>query len=319
VPTIKKEKAMHQENLEMWQHPHLFHADKRTVEKRTLLVVAITFLTMILEIVFGWLANSMALLADGWHMGTHAFALGISLLAYVLARKYAHDRRFTFGTWKIEILGAYSSAIVLGLVGAAMVFTALSRFFKPLAIHYNQAITIAVVGLAVNLLSVAILNYEKHPLETAGHSHGPGRTDWRKDLNLKSATLHVLADAFTSVLAIAALLAAKYFNLGWLDPAAGILGAVLILGWAASLLKETAGILLEREMDSPLVGAIRARMEEDGDTRVSDMHLWKVAQDKYACIISLVSAKDCPLSDYKSRLEAFGELVHVTIELNPCQ
>lgn len=304
---------MHQENLELWQHPHLFHADKRMLEKRTLLVVVITFLTMIAEIVLGWLANSMALLADGWHMGTHAFALGISLLAYVLARKYAHDRRFTFGTWKIEILGAYSSAIVLGLAGAAMVLTALNRFFKPLAIHYDQAIIMALIGLAVNLLSAAILNFHGRQPEHGGAEH------WSEDLNLKSATLHVLADAVTSVLAIAALLAAKYFGLSWLDPAAGILGAVVILKWAVSLLKETAGILLEREMDSPLVGAIREQMEADGETRVSDLHLWKVAQDKYACIISLVTAKDCPLSDYKARLQRFRELVHVTIELNPCK
>lgn len=310
---------MHQEKLELWQHPHLFHADKKTLEKRTLLVVVITFLTMIAEIVFGWLTNSMALLADGWHMGTHAFALGISLLAYILAREYAHDRRFTFGTWKIEILGAYSSAIVLGLVGAAMVFTALNRLFKPLAIHYNQAIIMALIGLAVNLLSAAILNFHgRHPKQD-GHGHDHGQEHWRRDLNLRSAYLHVLADAFTSVLAIAALLGAKYFGLVWLDPAAGILGAALILRWAVSLLKETAGILLEREMDSPLVGAIREQMEADGDTRVSDLHLWKVAQDKYACIIALVSAKDRPLSDYKARLEGFGELVHVTIELNPCQ
>jgi len=251
--------------------------------------------------------------------GPHAFALGISLLAYVLARKYAHDRRFTFGTWKIEILGAYSSAIVLGLVGAAMVLTALNRFFKPLAIHYDQAIIMALIGLAVNLLSAAILNFHGRQPEHGGHDHGHGQENWRRDLNLKSAYLHVLADVFTSVLAIAALLGAKYFGLGWLDPAAGILGAIVILKWAVSLLRETAGILLEREMDLPLVEAIRAKMEEDGDTRVSDMHLWKVAQDKYACIISLVSAKDCPLSDYKARLESFGELVHVTIELNPCK
>ncbi len=310
---IKKGKAMPQKNLELWQHPHLFHADKKTLEKRTLLVVAITFLTMIAEIVLGWLANSMALLADGWHMGTHAFALGISLLAYILARKYAHDRRFTFGTWKIEILGAYSSAIVLGLAGAAMVPTALGRFFKPLAIRYDQAIIMALIGLAVNLLSAAILNFSGRRPEHGCHEH------WRQDLNLKSAYLHVVADAMTSVLAIAALLAAKYFGWNWLDPAVGILGAVLILNWAASLLKETSGILLEREMDSPLVEAIRLKMEEDGDTRVSDMHLWKVAQDKYACIISLVTAKNCPLADYKNRLQVFSELVHVTIELNPCR
>jgi cation diffusion facilitator family transporter len=310
---------MRQQNLELWQHPHLFNAEKKTVEKRTLGVVAITFLAMVAEIVFGWLANSMALLADGWHMGTHAFALAISLFAYVMARKHALDKRYTFGTWKIEILGAYSSAIVLGLVGMAMVITSVQRFFRPLAIHYDQAIVVALVGLAVNLLSAAILG-SRGAAGPDPHGHGkngdPRHAD--ADLNLKSAYLHVLADALTSVLAIAALLAAKFFDWNWLDPGAGILGAALILAWAVSLLRETSGILLEREMDSPLVEAIRARMEEDGDTRVSDLHLWKVAQGKYACIVSLVTTRGCPLADYKGRLQGFSELVHVTIELNLC-
>ncbi len=309
---------MRQQNLELWQHPHLFNAEKKTVEKRTLTVVVITFLAMIAEIVFGWLANSMALLADGFHMGTHAFALGISLLAYVVARKHALDKRYTFGTWKIEILGAYTSAIILGLVGAVMIVTSAKRFFRPLVIHYDQAIIIAVAGLAVNLLSAAILNFKGRAQGHGGHNHEHGRAHWREDLNLKSAYLHVLADAFTSVLAIAALLAAKNFGWNLLDPAAGILGAILILKWSVSLLRETSGILLEREMDSPLVEAIRAKMEEDGETRVSDMHLWKVGQDKYACIVSLVTAKNCPLADYKARLQGFRELVHITVELNPC-
>ena len=307
---------MHQQKLESWQHPHLFHDEKRAVEKRTMAVVILTFLAMIAEIVFGWLANSMALLADGWHMGTHAFALGISLLAYVLARKHAFDRRYTFGTWKIEILGAYSSAVILGLVGAAMAAASVRRWFRPLAIHYDQALLVAAVGLAVNLLSAAILDLRDASRQG---EQGNGGEHRRRDLNLKSAYLHVLADAVTSVLAIAALLAAKRFGWDWLDPAAGIVGAGLILSWSLSLLKETSGVLLEREMDSPLVGAVRARMEEDGDTRVSDIHLWKVGQEKYACIISLVTARSCPLADYKARLKEFAELVHVTIELNPCE
>ena len=309
---------MSQQKLESWQHPHLFHSEKKSVEKRTLIVVVITFLAMIAEITFGWLSNSMALLADGWHMGTHAFALGISLLAYILARRQALDKRYTFGTWKIEILGAYSSAILLGLVGMVMAGTAVKRFFKPLAIHYDQAILVAVFGLAVNLLSAAILNARAGRGPADGHRHEHDGAHRHEDLNLKSAYLHVLADALTSVLAIGALLAAKIFGWNWLDPAAGIVGAALIVSWAASLLKETAGILLEREMDSPLVEAIRARMEEGGDTRVTDMHLWKVAQDKYACIVSLETGRNCPIADYKARLQEFSELVHVTIELNPC-
>ena len=309
---------MQQPELELWQHPHLFHGEKKEVEKRTLLVVGITFLAMAAEIVFGLLANSMALLADGWHMGTHAFALGISLLAYVLARKHAFDKRYAFGTWKIEILGAFSSAIVLGLAGAAMAAASLQRFFHPLAIHYNQALLVAALGLAVNLLSAVILDFKGHASAGDQQVLEPGTTARPKDLNLRSAYLHVLADALTSVLAIAALLAARRFGWNWLDPAAGIVGAGLILSWSISLLKETSAILLEREMDSPLVEAVRARMEEDGETRVSDIHLWKVAQEKYACIISVTTARSCPPADYKARLRDLSGIVHVTIELNPC-
>ena len=304
---------MQQTELELWQHPHLFHGEKTEVERRTLLVVVITFLAMAAEIVFGLLANSMALLADGWHMGTHAFALGISLLAYVLARKHALDKRYAFGTWKIEILGAFSSAIVLGLAGAAMAAASLQRFFHPLAIRYNQALLVAAAGLAVNLLSAAILGFRGR-----AHAHEESGRKAAGDLNLKSAYLHVLADALTSVLAIAALLAAKRFGWNWLDPAAGMVGAVLILSWAASLLKETSGILLEREMDSPLVEAVRARMEKDGQTRVSDIHLWKVAQDKYACIVSVLTSRGCAPADYKSELRDLAEIVHITVEMNPC-
>lgn len=304
---------MAQQKLESWQHPHLFHDDKRAVEKQTLAVVVLTFLCMVVEIVFGWLANSMALLADGWHMGTHAFALGISLLAYVLARRQAMDQRYAFGTWKIEILGAYSSAIVLGLVGAAMVVTSLQRFLRPLPIRFGPALLVAAIGLAVNLLSAAILNFPR-----SGSGQAPGRDPRAEDLNLKSAYLHVLADAATSLLAIAALLAAQRFGWNWLDPAAGIVGAALILNWSLVLLRQTSAILLDRQMGSPLVAAVRARLEEDGQARVSDIHLWKVGQDKYACIVSLATERSCPPDDYKERLRDFSELVHVTIELNPC-
>jgi cation diffusion facilitator family transporter len=310
-----QEKSVNDVHLESWQHPHLFGGEKKTVEKRTLIVVLITFATMIAEIVFGWLTRSMALLADGWHMGTHAFALGVSLLAYVLARRFAADRSFAFGTWKIEILGAYSSAIVLGLVGAAMAAASLGRMFSPQEVHYTQAIAVALIGLAVNLLSAVILVH-------AGRGHrgqGHGSDHWREDLNLKSAYLHVLADALTSLLAVAALVAARHFGLAWLDPAAGLLGSFLILRWSFLLLRESSQILLQREMDSPLVRNIRARMEADGETKVSDMHLWKVAQGKYACTIALECGGRFSLNEYKSRLHDLPELVHVTIEVDRCR
>ncbi|MEW5817279.1 MAG: CDF family Co(II)/Ni(II) efflux transporter DmeF [Spirochaetota bacterium] len=305
---------MHQEQIELWQHQHTFNIEKKAIEKRTLIVVIITFVTMLAEIVFGWMSNSMALLADGWHMGTHAFALGISLLAYILARQFSKDHKFTFGTWKIEILGAYTSAIVLGIVGLIMIFTSVERIINPLSIHYNQALLVALIGLSINMLSAVILNFNEHSYEHE-HSHHHHK---HKDLNLKSAYLHVVADALTSALAIAALLGAKYLKWNWLDPFMGIVGAGLIIHWAASLIKETAGILLEREMDSPLVKEIKEQIESDNDTKISDLHLWKVAQDKYACIISLVTEKKYSIEDYKARLNEIHELVHVTVEINKC-
>jgi cation diffusion facilitator family transporter len=313
---------MHDEQIELWQHHHVFNADKKSVEKSTLIVVVITFVTMIAEILFGWISHSMALLADGWHMGTHAFALGISLIAYVMARKFAKDRSFTFGTWKIEILGAYTSAIVLGLVGLIMIYSSINRILHPLNIYYNQALLVAVIGLTVNVVCAVILNSGGHSHENAHHHEEDdhhAHSHHHEDLNLKSAYLHVVADALTSVLAIAALIGAKYFNFVWLDPFMGIVGAVLIIRWSYLLLKDTGGILLEREIENPINDEIKHEIESDGDSIISDLHVWKVAQDKYACIVSLVTAKNCSIEDYKKRLAKVHELAHVTIEVHECK
>lgn len=314
---------MHNEQIELWQHNHLFNADKKAVEKRTLIVVIITFVTMIAEILFGWISNSMALLADGWHMGTHAFALGISLIAYIAARKYAKDETFTFGTWKIEILGAYTSAVVLGIVGVIMIYSSIERIINPLNIYYNQALFVAILGLLVNLVCAVILNSSGHAHEHGHHHHGEDEHSHHKheheDLNLKSAYLHVVADAMTSVLAIVALLGAKYFNFIWLDPFMGIVGAGLIIRWSFLLLKDTGGILLERENDNPIADEIKTEIESDGDSKICDMHIWKVAQNKYACIVSLVTARNYSIEAYKARLNKIHELAHVTIEVNECR
>lgn len=316
--------SMHHKQIELWRHHHIFNNDKKAIEKGTLVVVIVTLVTMTAEILFGWLSNSMALLADGWHMGTHAFALGVSLMAYVLARKYAQDETFTFGTWKIEVLGAYTSAIVLGVVGLMMIYSSVLRIIHPLSIHYNQALFVAVVGLVVNLACAYILNSAGHAHD-AGHSAHHAETDEQDhhdhahdDLNLKAAYLHVMADALTSVLAIVALLGAKYFNVTWLDPFMGIVGAALILRWAYRLLKETGNILLERETDDALINEIRQIIESDGDSRICDVHLWKVAQHKYACILSLVAANKYSADEYKARLNGVHELAHITIEVNAC-
>lgn len=314
---------MHHEQIELWQHHHLFNSEKKAVEKRTLIVVVVTFVTMVAEILFGWMSNSMALLADGWHMGTHAFALGISLAAYMMARKYAQDKTFTFGTWKIEILGGYTSAIVLGIVALMMIFSSLERILEPLRIHYNQALFVAILGLLVNLVCAFILNSgghaheHEHPHQDENeHAHHEHQ---HEDLNLKSAYLHVVADAMTSVLAIVALLGAKYYQQVWLDPFMGIVGAGLILRWSFILLKGAGNILLERETDAGLANEIRKEIEADGDSKICDLHLWKVAQNKYACILSVVTAKKFSIEDYKARLSGVHELAHLTIEVNDCK
>lgn len=314
---------MHRHQIELWQHQHIFNSEKKVAEKKIIIVVIITFITMIAEILVGWMSNSMALLADGWHMGTHAFALGITLMAYILARKYSTDESFTFGTWKIEILGAYTSAIVLGMVGVIMVFSSLERLLHPLTIHYDEALFVAIIGLIVNLVCAFILNVKGRAANHGRHEHHHGydhahAQDTHEDLNLKSAYLHIVADALTSVLAILALLGAKYLNYNWLDPFMGIVGAMLILRWSASLIRTTSHILLEREMDYSIVAAIKSQIESDADTKISDLHVWKVAQDKYACIISLVTGKEHTVEEYKQRLARLPELVHVTIEKNIC-
>ena len=314
---------MHQTQLKLWQHQHTFNIDKKSIEQKTSVVVAITFIMMIAEILFGLLTNSMALLADGWHMGTHAFALGLSLVAYVLARKHAGDANFAFGTWKIEILGAYSSALVLGMVAILMVYTSVERFIHPLNIHYNEALFVAAIGLVVNLVCAVVLNsgtishMHDHHHHSDAHEHDESHHA-HDDLNLKSAYLHVIADALTSVFAIIALLGAKYFAFNWLDPLMGIVGATLIARWAVLLLKDSSRILLDHETISPLSREIREHIESDGDTRICDLHLWRVADNKYACLISLVTGKTFLLDDYRKRLRDLHELAHVTIEINEC-
>jgi cation diffusion facilitator family transporter len=306
---------MHHSKLGEWQHNHSFNRDKKGLEKVTLIVVAITFLMMVAEILFGYLTNSMALLADGWHMGTHAFALGISVIAYFVARKQSENARFTFGTWKIEILGAYSSALMLGVISVIMAYTSVERLIRPLSITYDEAIIVAVIGLVVNLVCITILsrgsklNMHEHHGHDEQHNHD--------DLNFNSAYLHVLADSLTSVFAIIALLGAKYYNLNWLDPFMGIVGAFLIARWAIMLLKDSSRILLDYGAAS-LSDEIKELIESDGDTKVCDLHLLQVADEKYAGIISVVTSKNYPVEYYKKKLEEVHELTHITIEINEC-
>jgi cation diffusion facilitator family transporter len=296
-------------DAEPFRHGHSFSADKRHVESLTLAVVIITLLTMVTEIAFGLLTNSMALFADGLHMGTHAFALAITFGAYRLARKHSGDSKYSFGTWKMEVLGAYSSALVLGIVAIGMAWASAERLLEPLAIHYDQALIVAAIGLAVNLVCAFILGRGSH------HEHGHGHVG-HDDLNLRAAYVHVIADALTSVLAIGALLGAKYYGLDWLDPVMGLVGAALIMKWSAYLLRDSAHILLDRGAGGALSDGIRAAIESDGDATVCDLHLWKVGEDSYACIISLVAERGRPVDEYRARVSTFPELAHITIEMN---
>jgi cation diffusion facilitator family transporter len=317
---------MHTHDLSQWTHEHVFDAGSQAAERGTRLVMWITAVMMVIEIVAGWWFNSMALLADGWHMSSHAFAIGLSAFAYAAARKYARDPRFTFGTWKIEVLGGFASAIFLLGVAAMMVFGSVERILSPQEIHYKEAIFVAVIGLIVNLVCALILgNAHDH-----GHDHHHGHDNHHEhdhghhhDLNLKSAYLHVIADAATSVLAIIALIGGWKYGWNWLDPVMGIVGAILVGKWAQGLLVETGKVLLDREMDHPVVEEIRELVEtgpESGDTRITDLHVWRVGKGAYSCALSVLT-HDAGLTPAKIRqqLSIHAEIVHTTIEIQLCQ
>ncbi|RRV58578.1 cation transporter [Stutzerimonas stutzeri] len=313
-------------NHAQWQPPHDYRPLERRSERRTWAVVILTGLTMLLEIAAGYWFNSMALLADGWHMASHMVAIGLAALAYLLARRYAADHRFTFGTWKIEVLAGFASALLLVVVALFMIGESLLRFWAPAAIGFDEALVVAVVGLLVNLLSAWLLRDQHdhghghgddaHSHAERGHAHAHGAPG--KDLNRHAAFIHVLTDALTSVAAIIALLGGKLFGWGWLDPAMGIIGALVILVWARGLLRDTAKALLDREMDDPLVGKVREALERVPDTEVTDLHLWRVGRSQYSCILSVVTHQPHTADPYKAALQPFAQLVHITAEVNRC-
>lgn len=302
--------------LDSLKHSHKFDDGNPLAEKNTLRVAILTAVMMVVEIVGGWHYNSMALLADGWHMSSHTVALGLSVFAYVCARKYAHDLRFSFGTWKIEILGGYTSAIFLVMVAGLMIFQSIERLIAPSQIHYNQAIGIAIVGLLVNLASAWLLKDEHH--HDHGHNHDHGHEHHgHHDLNLRSAYIHVIADAATSVLAIIALFGGKLWGASWLDPVMGLVGAVMVSVWAYGLLRDTGRVLLDAEMTAPVVAEIREVIAESPiSAQISDLHVWRVGQGKYACILSLVTEANISPEYFKNQLRIHEELVHISIEIN---
>jgi cation diffusion facilitator family transporter len=312
-------------------HSHSFDAGNPLGERRTLIAALLTAAMMVAEIAGGWIYNSMALLADGWHMSSHALALGLSVLAYGAARRYAGDARFAFGTWKIEVLASFTSAILLLGVAGLMLFQSVERLFAPSPIHYAQAMVLAAVGLAVNLICAWLLkDGHHHEHHGHGHAHHHGDDDHGHDignehghdLNLRAAYLHVLADAATSVLAIIALGAGMLWGAAWLDPLMGIVGAGLVAVWAFGLLRDSARVLLDAEMDAPVVEEIRAVIAaHPARAEIGDLHVWRVGKGRYACILSLrARAGDYPQAsaeDFRRALSIHEELVHITVEINP--
>jgi cation diffusion facilitator family transporter len=276
-------------------------------EQSTLQVIILTVLMMVIEIVAGIVYGSMALLADGCHMGTHAAAISITLFTYRYARYHSHDPRYSFGTGKVGVLGGFASAILLAFIAVLVGVESLQRLFSPQQIQFNEALIVAVVGLVVNLVSAVLLQEDSHHETEGTHLH---------DHNLKAAYMHVLADALTSVLAIAALLIGKVYNWIWLDAVVGLLGAAVILRWSYDLLRDTSQILLDSSTSDKRLIAVRELLETQKDSRVLDLHIWQLNAHQCALIVSIETATPRSPDDYKALLSSFRELVHITVEVN---
>jgi len=304
--------SMHIYNLHQWQHSHRYVIDDGQGERNTRRVILLTLSMMIIEISAGYLFGSMALLADGWHMGTHAVALGITAFAYYYARRKSDDPNYSFGTGKVGVLGGFASAIILAVIALLMGVESVIRLLDPSPIRFNEAIAVAVLGLIVNIISAWLLQ-GKHGHPHHEHDHS------KQDHNLRAAYLHVLADALTSLLAIIALVTGKIFGWIWMDPIMGIVGALVITKWSYGLLIDTGKILLDRDVNREAVDEIRAKLEADSDTRVADIHIWRVGSHHLSAIISLVTHYPKSPEYYKKLLLDFDEIVHVTIEVNQCE
>lgn len=309
---------MRHDDTSPWRHHHRFHAGgETTAERRTTAVVALTLAMMVAEIIVGTLTNSMALLADGLHMSTHAAALGIAAFAYWYARKHADDPRYTFGTGKVGALAGFTSAILLAVVAVGMVWESLSRLSETQEIAFDEALWVAVLGLVVNVVSALILGH--------GHDHGPDHGHGpdhhhhhhahHEDHNLRAAYVHVITDALTSVLAIVALLAGRYAGWWWLDPLMGVVGAIVIVVWAVKLMSNAGAVLLDRNTDRGLEREVLEALEDDGESRVSDLHLWQVGPGHWAAVISVVTSQPREPQHYKDRLAGVHELSHTTVEV----
>jgi len=321
--------AMNAPSTSNVKHDHVFGQDqKRPGELRTLIVIVLTAATMVLEITAGLIFGSMALLADGLHMASHAVALAIAMFAYIYARRHAHDQRFSFGTGKVNSLAGFTGALLLAGFALIMAWESVARLISPVEIAFNQAIAVAVIGLIVNGLSVFILDVGDGHDHGHGHGHdhehghGHDHDHGHHDHNLRSAYLHVLADALTSVLAIVALLAGKYWGWHWLDPVMGVVGALLVARWSVGLLRSTSRVLLDHQGPVSLRDAIHGKLEELPDTEIADLHLWQIGPGIYSLVLSVVSSDPQPPDFYKRRLSHLSGVAHITIEVQgqdvPC-
>lgn len=337
---------MHTREVERQRPSHDFaHSGAAAGERKTWIVIGLTLVTMVVEIAAGFWFGSMALLADGWHMGTHAAAFGIAAFAYAYARKHADNPRFTFGTGKVSALGGFASAVGLGIAGILMAVESVERFLEPVDIRFDEAIAVAVLGLVVNLVSAVLLGHgHGHGHEDDhghvhghddghGHSHvhghghdhvhdhdhvfghggGPGA-----DHNLRAAYMHVLADALTSVLAISALLAGRFLGWSGLDPLMGVVGAIVIAKWSVDLVRQTSRVLLDAEVDPAIAERVRRAIEREDDNRVADLHVWRVGPTHLAGVVSVVTHEPKAPDHYKALVADQHELVHLTIEVHQC-
>lgn len=312
---------MHSQTLDSWRHNHVFlGVQHKRNEWRTWIVVALTAGMMIAEIIAGYLFGSMALLADGFHMATHAGALTMAGFAYYFARRHAHDARLTFGTGKLGELAGYTSAVILALIALMIGVQSIVRLATPVDIKFSEATLVAVIGLIVNLASAWLLHSGEHSHEHGHDDHeggAHGAAHHHHDHNLRSAYLHVLTDALTSVLAIVALLAGSFFGWVWMDPLMGIVGAVVIARWSWGLLTGAGAILLDAVPDDRLASSIRERIEINGD-KTADLHLWRLGPGHLAVIVSVVSHAPQPPGHYKRLLAGLPSLSHITIEVHAC-
>jgi cation diffusion facilitator family transporter len=291
-------------------HEHHFGQDEpKAGEARTKVVVILTAVTMVVEVMAGLAYGSMALLADGLHMASHASALGLALIAYVYARRHARDGRFSFGTGKVNALAGFTSAAVLALFALIMTVESVHRFLEPVPIAFDQAIVVAVLGLVVNGVSVIILRDRHAHGHHAEHVHD-------HDHNLRAAHLHVLADALTSLLAIFALLAAKYVGAVWMDPAMGIVGGALVAHWAWGLLKGTGAVLLDRQAPPEIIQTVRHAIESDSRLRVVDLHVWSIGPGYRAAIVSVQATHPCQIGDVEKLVPDNLGIAHLTVEVH---